>query len=233
MNGPALLALQLVDSELDQLAARRQRLAERSALAAAESTLAGVLGEADRLRAAIADAASRIEQAERDGADIDRVRARLETQLKTVIAPREAEALTHEIDGARARRSAVDDMELEAMEQQADAEHALAAATESEREARAVVAAAAADLEAALDSLAAVEAEVQQRRTAAAAALDPNELDTYAAVRRRHGGVGFVRVEGRSCTGCHVDMSQAELEQVRAVTSELPECPNCGRLIVV
>jgi hypothetical protein len=233
MNGPALLALQLVDSELDQLAARRQRLAERSVLAAAESTLAGVLAEADRLRAAIADAANRIEQAERDGADLDRVRARLEAQLKTVIAPREAEALTHEIDGASARRSAVDDLELEAMEQQADAEHALVKAAEAEHEARLAVAAAAAELESALGSLATVEAEVQQRRAAAGAELDPSELDTYAAVRRRHGGIGFVRLEGRSCTGCHVDMSQAEVEQVRSVTSELPECPNCGRLIVV
>lgn len=233
MNGPALAALQLIDSELDQLVVRRQRLPERSVLSAAESALAALLAERDRLRSVMADAASQIERAEREGAEIDRARARLEAQLKTVIAPREAEALTHEIEGARARRSAVDDGELEAMERQADAEQALVALADDEQAARAAVATANGELAAALSALAAVEAEAQQRRSAATAALDGADLDVYVAARRRHGGIGVVRLDGRSCTGCHVDMSQAELEQVRAVTGELPECPNCGRLIVV
>ncbi len=233
MNGPGLLALQLVDSELDQLAARRQRLPERAALASAESALAAVLAEQDRLRALIAAAGSDIERAEREGADLDRVRARLEAQLKTVIAPREAEALTHEIEGARVRRNAIDDRELEAMEQQAEAEQALRVAADDEQRARETVAAASANLHASLDSLAQLEAEVQTRRSAAEMSLDASELELYAAARRRHGGVGFVRLEGRSCTGCHVDMSHAEHEQVRAAAADLPECPNCGRLIVV
>jgi predicted nucleic acid-binding Zn-ribbon protein len=56
----------------------------------------------------------------------------------------------------------------------------------------------------------------------------------YAATRKRHGGVGFVSIDGRSCSGCHVDMSQGEFEQLRsAPAGELPECPNCGRLVVV
>lgn len=233
MNGPALLALQLVDSELDQLAGRRQRLVERAALAQAESSLAAVLAEQARLRAVIDDASGEIERAEHDGGELDRLRARLEAQMKTVIAPREAEALTHELDGVAARRRALDDLELAAMERQADAEQALAAAEVDEQRARAAVASASADLDAALAELAVLEQEVQQRRLAAASVLEPAELDVYAATRRRHGGVGFVRLEGRSCTGCHVDMSQAEVEQVRATIAEVPECPNCGRSIVV
>lgn len=233
MNGPGLLALQLVDTELDQLAARRLRVPERAALATAESTLAAVLAEQDRLRSLIASASSDIERAEREGADLDRVRARLEAQLKTVSAPREAEALTHEIEGARVRRNAIDDRGLEAMEQQAEAEQALRMAGEAEQRARETVAAASANLHASLESLAQLEAEIQQRRSAAESVLDAPELELYSTARRRHGGVGLVRLEGRSCTGCHVDMSHAELEHVRAAAADLPECPNCGRLIVV
>jgi predicted nucleic acid-binding Zn-ribbon protein len=228
-----MLELQLIDSELDQIAARRLRLPERAVLATAESALAVVLAEQDRLRAIITAATGEIERAEREGADVDRARARLEAQLKTVIAPREAEALTHEIERARVRRSAIDDRELEAMEQQAEAEQALRNAVDDERRARETVGAASGGLQVSLDALATIEAEVQQRRAAAEAALDAPELALYAAARRRHGGIGVVRLDGRSCTGCHVDMSHAELEQVRAATEDLPECPNCGRLIAV
>jgi predicted nucleic acid-binding Zn-ribbon protein len=233
-NGAALLALQLVDSELDQLAARRARLPERATLAEAQQRYAAVLARQAEQRTAIDAALAAIEAGEHEGAALDKQRARLEGQLKTVIAPREAEALTHEIDLLRAKRSAVDDAELEAMEQQAEAEAALVALAADETAAGAAVEAAQAALDEALASMAAVEAEVTGRRASAAAALDAAALDFYAATRKRHGGVGFVRVDGRSCSGCHVDMSQGEFEQLRSASAdELPECPNCGRLVVV
>ncbi len=233
-NGAALLALQLVDSELDQLAARRARLPERATLAEAQQRYAAVLARQAEQRTAIDAALSAIEAGEHEGAALDKQRARLEGQLKTVIAPREAEALTHEIDLLRAKRSAVDDAELEAMEQQAEAEAALVALAADETAAGAAVEAAQAALDEALASMAAVEAEVTARRSSAAAALDAAALDFYGATRKRHGGVGFVRVDGRSCSGCHVDMSQGEFEQLRSASAdELPECPNCGRLVVV
>jgi len=233
-NGAALLTLQLVDSELDQLAARRVRLPERVALAAAQQRHAGVVAQQAAQHSVIEAAQVSIEAGEHEGSALDKQRARLEGQLKTVIAPREAEALTHEIDVLRAKRSAVDDAELEAMERQAEAETALEALAADEAAAGAAVEAANAALDEALASLAAVEAEVVGRRGAAVAALDPAALDFYAATRKRHGGIGFVRVDGRSCSGCHVDMSQGEFEQLRSASAgELPECPNCGRLVVI
>ena len=234
LPGPALLALQRIDSELDQLAARTARLPERTALTDAEQRLEAVRAEQARQQRAIDAAQAAIEAGEHEGAQLDKQRARLEAQLKTVIAPREAEALTHEIDGLRAKRSLVDDAELEAMEQQAEAEATVERLAADQTAALDAVGTAQAALDAALAALAAVEHEVAQRRAEAAAALDATALDVYAATRKRHGGIGFVSIEGRSCSGCHVDMSQGEFEQVRsAPAGELPECPNCGRLVVV
>jgi predicted nucleic acid-binding Zn-ribbon protein len=234
LPGPALLALQRIDSELDQLAARKARLPERAALAEVEQRLAALRIEQARQQAAIDAAQTAIEAGEHEGAQLDKQRVRLEAQMKTIIAPREAEALTHEIDGLRAKRSLVDDAELEAMEQQADAEAALERLAADEAALDQEVAVARAALDDALAALTAVEQEVAQRRTGAAGALDAAALDMYAATRKRHGGVGFVSIDGRSCSGCHVDMSLGEFEQLRsAPAGELPECPNCGRLVVV
>lgn len=234
MNGTALLALQTIDSELDLLAGRRQRLPERTAHAHAEAELAAVLVERSRLELVISEAIADIERSEHEGADLDRHQARLEAQLKTVIAPREAEALMHEIETLRRRHGALDDAELEAMQRQADAEQALAELLQVEAERRSRVSAAAEQLDATLSLLAGEERAVAERRRAAEEALSAADLEVYAAARRRHAGVGIAQVDGRACTGCHLDMSQAELEELRrAPVGELPECPNCGRLVVV
>ena len=53
-------------------------------------------------------------------------RTRLEQQLKIVTETRQADALNHEIEIINAHRDELDDRELEAMEQQSDAEQRLA-----------------------------------------------------------------------------------------------------------
>ncbi|MEJ7721285.1 MAG: C4-type zinc ribbon domain-containing protein [Ilumatobacteraceae bacterium] len=40
-------------------------------------------------------------------------------------------------------------------------------------------------------------------------------------------------MNGRQCTGCHLDLSPGELDLVRhAAGDELVECPQCSRLLV-
>ena len=55
MNGPALLALQLLDSQLDALEGRRKRLPERAALDGARAAHAAHAAERSRLEAIVAD----------------------------------------------------------------------------------------------------------------------------------------------------------------------------------
>ena len=63
--------------------------------------------------------------------------------------------------------------------------------------------------------------------------IDPTVLDRYASLRSRFGGVAVGALEGTRCSGCHLDLSAAEVEAVRATPAgELADCPQCGRLLV-
>ena len=233
MNGQALLALQLVDTQLDQLAGERKRLPERAALSAATAQQTAWRAEDARLRTAAAAAAEEIAEAERHGAALDTKRARLEAQLKMVSTERQADALSHEIETIRQQHSDLDDRELAAMEAQSEAEVALDALGVGEDDVVVAVEMASADLDRALERLAADEAALTARRAQAEAALDGSEKATYDALRARFGGIGIAQLEGRRCTGCHLDLSATEADVVqRAPADELPECPHCGRLLV-
>jgi uncharacterized protein len=236
VNGQALLALQLHDTHLDALDGRRKRLPERAAVASARAELAELAEERARLQSIVQAAATSIEQAEASGVDLDTKQRRLEAQLKTVIAPREAEALMHEIELLQSKHSELDDAELEAMERQGDAEAAMAEL--DAREPALLEAAAAADalLAQAEAAIAEEVAAITSQRAEAAASVTDSEMSLYTSMRARHGGMGIAQLERHTCTGCHVDLSQVEYERVVADTAaspELPECPHCARLLVV
>jgi predicted nucleic acid-binding Zn-ribbon protein len=232
VNGHALLALQRIDTQLDQLAGERKRLPEHGALAAANARLKAWTSEDARLRGASSAAAATIAEAERAGSELATTRNRLEAQLRTVTSTREADALTHELETLRQQQSDLDDRELVAMEAQSDADAALADLATQQDEIRSTVESASVDLDRALERLGVDEGALQRLRADAEAALTDQQRALYERLRTRFGGVGIAELEGRRCSGCHLDLSAAEAEQVlHAPADELPECPHCGRVI--
>lgn len=233
MNAAGLLALQLLDSELDQIEGRRKRLPERAALATATAAHQAWEAEQQVQLDRVAASARSIDEAEVAGAELDRKTAKLQAQLKTVIAPREAEALMKEIDGLAARHGELDDVELAAMEDQASADEALAALAARETELLATLAEATEAVRAAEASLSADADDVRARRAEAVAALSADELSLYETAKTRHRGIGIAKLERHTCTGCHVDLSQVEYERVMSTPAgELAECPHCDRFLV-
>ena len=233
MNGPALLALQLIDSGLEQIEHRRKRLPERAAHADAVAAARAIAARLTALDARFAAAEATIEHAEAESASLTTHRTRLEGQLKTVIAPREAEALMHEIDTLSQRRGEQDDIELAALEEIAVADAERHQATAEQTEQAGVVTAteaALADADAALD---AERDELAGRRPDALAALTNAEVDLYDRMRRQYHGVAVAQLTGATCQGCHLDLSRAELDALRALPADEPgECPQCNRLLV-
>ena len=233
MNGHALLQLQHLDSQLDQLVHRRSRLPEllaRDAAAAALRSHRTAIAAAD---GRIGAAQGVIEQCEHDGEDITRKRTRFEQQLKTIIAPREAEALMHEIAALNAKRGDVDEAELVAMEELAAAEDAALDLGESTAALAAALADADAALAVAVVALDAEQAEAETQRTVAAAALTAAELATYDRMKIQFKGVAVAKLEGMQCMGCHLDLSRAEVDEIKRLPADVvPECPQCGRLLV-
>jgi len=234
MDGRALLALQDIDAALDQLRHRRARLPELAGRAAAASTVRTLRDERSAAQALVAAAEAEIAAAERVALDLSAKRARLEGQLKTIISPREAEALMHEIAALDARRDELDDTELEALGRQEEAENAAAIAERGLPAAEAALADADAALAAATAALDGEQDERLGERSVAAAAVTGRDLEEYERARKQFDGVAIARLDGMRCSGCHLDLARADLDALRALPDgDVGECPQCGRYLMV
>jgi uncharacterized protein len=229
-----LLELQADDTLADQLRHRRDRLPEQEQVDAARGKHAEWERRRDGLRRRLDELEGVISRSESDSHAIDIDRARLEKQLKTVIAPREAEALMHEIALLTERRGALDDAELSALEEQADIDDDLSAHATAED---GLVSAVAVAEEAAAQAAAQIDAQladIANRHDELRAAVDPALLRRYDQLRRQQ-MVAAAALQGSRCDGCHLDLSAAELDEVRAAARDggIAECPHCGRLLVL
>ncbi len=229
-----LLDLQTIDTSADQLAHRRANSALRDEFTEATKQARQWERERAALVAQIAALGESIDAAETRGAELRTHRERLERQLKTVIAPREAEALMHELDGIQAQGDELDVVELEALEQQAALDDQLAehlrqeeAVTGTLRLADGALAAEVSDIDAELERLAAARVEVRS-------SIADSLLATYDR-KRAALGVAVASLVGRQCQGCHLELSAAEIDTVKdeAAATGVTECPECGRLLIV
>lgn len=228
-----LIALQEIDTAIDQLRNRIDRLPERAAAAAAAEALAGNARDRAAAEAVRSAAEADLARTEAESAEIDAHRTRLAAQMKTIISPREAEALQKEMDTLADRRSALDDAGLEHLDAIGTADESIAvldaalpALREADDAAAAALAAVVGDLE---GEIAVLESRRQSAVDAAPAAL----VGHYESLRRTHKGTGVARLVGAQCTGCHLELSRAEAEQVRHVPDDqLPDCPSCGRVLL-
>ena len=233
MNGDALWELQQLDIALHQLQRRLTKLPESESLAEAERRMAQHRAAVTAAAKQLTDAEATIEATEHEASTLTAKRDRLGQQLKIVTETRQADALNRELEVLNAHRDELDDAELEAMEQQAQAEQRL---TELAAEEDAIVAikdAAAAALDAALGAGAGDEAELTAKYNDARAALTIDEIQLYDYQRARHGGIGIAKLIGLRCDGCHLDLSQGEVDGFKRLPpGELVDCPQCGRLLV-
>jgi predicted nucleic acid-binding Zn-ribbon protein len=74
-------------------------------------------------------------------------------------------------------------------------------------------------------------AELKAERRERAARVGPRLLKRYEQIRGRAGNVGLVKVTGRNCLGCMIDLPQETVKALRAGRSGLT-CDNCGRLLL-
>ena len=207
-----LVELQRIDTLADQLRILRERTPLRAVLAE-ETQRLGVWEQRQvGVRARIAALEAEIELDEKRGAEIATHLERLNRQLKTVIAPREAEALMHEIATLTEQRDDLDIRELEAMEEESTLEADMAANLADEPALRA-------EVQAASEALAGIPTDVLTRYTRARPQL----------------GIVVSRLEGKQCTGCHLDLSAAEIDTARAdaAVTGYTDCPQCGRILVL
>jgi predicted nucleic acid-binding Zn-ribbon protein len=229
-----LLALQAVDTQADQLAHRREHSPLRENLASAVAAVRGWEQRRTALRSRIDELGTSIETAEQRGAELMAHRQRLEHQMKTVIAPREAEALMHEMATLTEQIDELDGHELESLEEQSALDDQLsdhlgdeAALREGQRLADEALASEVADIDGEL-------ADLVGRRADLRAELADGLLATYDR-KRAALGVAVAPLVGKQCQGCHLELSAAEIDTVKAEAADtgVTDCPDCGRLLIV
>lgn len=229
-----LLSVQSTDIELTQAAFRLAHLPEREAFATAERHLRTTIARRDALMTECAGIESEISSLESHSADLDAQVGRLEKQLKTVIAPREAEALQHEIAQRRTERSAHDDRELELMESLEqrrsmleDLAREITTATDRRDDA-------ARALKAAKGIVDAEIARLTEQRSAQALVVPAPLLEVYERKRKARPEGAVATLHGPTCGSCHMDLARTEIDALRALPEgEHPECPQCGCFIVL
>lgn len=230
-----ILELQAADTMSDQLRHRRDHLAEREQVRAARNALIRWDQARTVMRNRLDELTRVIEQAERDSHEIDDHRARLEQQMRTIIAPREAEALQHEIATLNERRSGIDDQELAALEEQSRLDDDLTALLQQEGSLRdalmssdAVMSSAEADIDGELH-------RIDERLSSLRSAVEVPLRRKYDRLRKQN-VVAAAVLAGSRCDGCHLDLSPAEVDGVRETAADkdgVADCPHCGRILVV
>jgi len=228
-----LLAVQTTDIAISQAKHRITHLQETIDRDAAKKALAEIEAQIASCDAEIVAANSEITKVDRLSHEHDDKLVKLNKQLKTVIAPREAEALQHEIATVTTERSALDDRELELMgvvEENENKKNELVAVQTS---AKSTLAAATMALSSAKQKIDAEIAALTEQRSAQSLVVPPSLMSTYEAKRKHRPDGAVCRLTGPTCGSCHLDISQGEINSMRAMSeSELPECPHCGSFIV-
>lgn len=170
-------------------------------------------------------------------ADVEQVNSRLERDEKRLAdgtsAPKELEKLQHEVETLGARRSELEEVELEIMlrmESVKDrldeliAEEASLVLEIEEIDSRRTVA------------LATIDAEVvaiMAERLATVAQVEGALVDLYEKIRSANNGTGAAALREGRCEGCHLAINSVELSRVKTLASdEVVRCEECRCILV-
>ena len=228
-----LLAVQTTDIAISQAKHRVSHLQETLDRDAAKIALADIDAQIATYDAEIAATSAEIVKVDRSSHEHDDKLVKLNKQLKTVIAPREAEALQHEIATVTTERSALDDRELELMGVVESGEMKKSELAPLQAIAKSTLAAATMALSSAKQKIDAEIAALTEQRSAQALVVPKSLMSTYEAKRKHRPDGAVCRLNGPTCGSCHLDISQGEINSMRAMPEdEFAECPHCGSFIV-
>jgi len=230
-----LLALQDLDTKIDQERHRRASLPERARLSAIVSKVA----EAEAARSAAAHA---LEGVTRRQAEAERELQATEQRIEqvnavlyggTVSASRELQAMAADVEALKQRLSELEDRVLALLEERepldkelSELDEKLASLAGSREVAERELAAAEEDIDAEIERL-------ERGRPALAGAVPKELLATYERLRARLGGVAVARLVGGRCDGCHLSLPAVELDRIRhQPPGRLENCEQCGRILV-
>ena len=229
-----LLQLQRVDTALLQLAHHQSSLAERTSLTAAKAGLVATQGKHNKSLTELKAVKEDVVALEAANKKCEMAIQKYSQQLKTVIAPREAEALQHEIETMRVERSGNDDKELALLENSENIESQISELSEQIVSQQASVEQATLALNSALATCEADKQKLDAQRSQVASEIDPKLIKLYDVKRNKRTTPAVADLHGTKCQSCHLDLSVVELSALKKVSAEeFAECPNCDCYLVI
>jgi uncharacterized protein len=229
-----LLELQELDLSIDRLDHRRQELEDGIDVAEARRTAEAAEERVGELRLALDSVRREETRLESEISSLDlRIQAE-QTRLYdgSVANPRELQSIQAEITNLRARKSRLEDEELDQMERREDMESRVSGLETELKSAR--------DRQAEIESSSERELadvirsfdELRGARDHLTPEVDEDLLDLYESLRAQKRGVGAAALRDGVCQGCHETLSPLALDRMKR-TEGIKRCENCRRILVL
>lgn len=227
-----LLDLQTLDTKLQQLARRAEKLPEREVVEALTTQRVDL----ERLRAeqfgAAEDARLELTRTESDVAVVDARIARDAERLRTSSSPKDVAALEQELEALGRRKSDLEDIELAVMETVEERDGALAQTDADLAALATAIAAAVAARDAALAEIEAERSHAAANRQTVATKVPADLLALYEKQRERY-GVGASHLRGGVSSASGVALNAVDMTKIRAAApDEVILCPDSSAVLV-
>ncbi len=230
-----LMQVQLHDTTLDQLRHRIQTLPERTELIEVERGRAALTAAMAEVRGQVDDLADRQRTLEDRIATTAARRHEIEQRMRSgqPFAPRDLQAMDHEVHQLAARQAQLEEEEIRLLEEEEPLDLVLA----DNQGALDGLAGRASRLESAVaESEVAIRASItteEAKRAECASGLPADLAERYERLRSHLGGVGAARLAGDHCDGCHLTLSSVEIERIHHLPpDEVATCAQCDRILV-
>lgn len=233
----ALLALADTDEEIRLLEHKRANLEEQKVLdqhTEVQETVIDELAEASRTKDNLTVQSTRHER-EIETVDASRKNSEASMYSGKVTSERELAAIREEVRSMQRRKSDLEDSLLEIMEQLEEVSSLVDDLTTRRSELKDQVTDLTRTRDEAASDIDATLAEVRARRAEQVAGLDDAVVATYDGLRAKRANRRVVaQLQGRTCTGCHMELTAIELEEIKsAARTGLAYCQQCGSIVVL
>lgn len=229
-----LLELQKIDSRIDRMEQRRRNLPEQAALEELEDQRR----EAEKLvgeqEAVVEDVVRRHNKLD---ADVDLISQKIKAEEEKlyggdVTSPRELQNLQAEIDSLKRRRTSMEDVELEVMEEREVAEAKLGELTDGFRSLSEQVDEAMGKRDVAAREIDEQLAQAREERSRWAPKFSGDVLSFYDELRESRKGVAIAAFTDGTCQGCHMKLPAQEAKRIMEADGVI-YCDECRRVLVV
>lgn len=229
-----LLAVQDLDTKIAQAKHRVETLPQRAEAARLDELMAELTSRRIEAETAVADLNREVTKAEDD---VQSVRARAERDnarlMGSGMTPKELEALQAELAVLAKRQTALEEVELDAMQRLEDAQTAADAVVAHIAQIQVDVDRVTAELNVAFEAAAAELKDLSEQRAAAVAGLDEALVALYEKLRAHNGGVGAAALVAGACQGCNIGLNPVDRAAIAArPADDIVRCEECGRILV-